>query len=126
MPRPYSLDLRQRVASGGSVREVAATFDVSVASMVKWSQRYRTLGSTAARRMGGHRKNKLESERAWLLARIAERPDITLQALLDELRRRSVPASYGSVWRLLDAAGISFKNLWPVGDPPGCTESADP
>ena len=59
--------------------------------------------------MGGHRKNKLEGERTWLLARIAEQPDITLQALLDALRQRGVPASYGSLWRLLDAAGISFK-----------------
>jgi transposase len=41
VPRPYSLDLRQRVvervASGRPVREVAATLDVSVASVVKWS-----------------------------------------------------------------------------------------
>ena len=113
MARPYSLDLRERVvervAAGRPVREVAATFDISVASVVKWSQRFRATGSAAAARMGGHRKNKLLGEQAWLLARIDEQPDITLQALLDELRRRDVPASYGSLWRLLDAAGISFK-----------------
>jgi transposase len=43
MARAYSLDLRERVvaavASGQSCRLVAKTFMVSVASVVKWSQR---------------------------------------------------------------------------------------
>jgi transposase len=59
MARAYSLDLRERVvaaaASGQSCRSVAKTFMVSVASVVKWSQRQRALGSPAARKMGGHR-----------------------------------------------------------------------
>jgi len=45
MGRAYSLDLRERVvaavAAGESCRSVAATFKVSVASVVKWSQRFR-------------------------------------------------------------------------------------
>ena len=53
MARAYSLDLRERVvaavAAGESCREVAATFKVSVASVVKWSQRSRATGSAAAR-----------------------------------------------------------------------------
>ena len=56
MARAYSLDLRERVvaaaASGQSCRSVAKTFVVSVASVVKWSQRQRALGSPAARKMG--------------------------------------------------------------------------
>jgi len=43
MARAYSLDLRERVVSavaeGESCRTVAARFKVSVASVVKWSQR---------------------------------------------------------------------------------------
>jgi transposase len=42
MARPYFLDLRERVvalvARGETCRPVAAVFDVSVASVVKWSQ----------------------------------------------------------------------------------------
>ena len=113
MVRQYSLDLRQRVvgrvAAGRPVREVAAIFEVSVASVVKWSQRYRATGSAAAKPMGNPRPNKLSGERAWILARIDATPDVTLQALLTELRERGIPASYGSLWRLLRAAGISFK-----------------
>ena len=45
MARAYSLDLRERVvgavAAGQSCRSVAKTFMVSVASVVKWSQRQR-------------------------------------------------------------------------------------
>ena len=59
MVRPYSLDLRERVVSaveeGQSCRAVAETFGVSVASAVKWSQRFRTTGTAAAKPMGGKR-----------------------------------------------------------------------
>jgi transposase len=113
MARPYSLDLRQRVvaavASGDSCRKVAVTFKVSVASVVKWSQRYRTTGSAAAKRMGGNRPQSLVQEREWLLGRLAVVPDTTLRALVVELGERGVVTSYGSVWRAVHGAGISFK-----------------
>jgi transposase len=88
MARAYSLDLRERVvaavSAGDSCRAVAATFKVSVASVVKWSQRFRATGSAAARPMGGSRPYALAEERDWLLRRLAEKPDVTLRALLAE------------------------------------------
>src|SRR5271154_3953677 len=85
MARAYSLDLRERVvaavAGGESCRAVAATFKVSVASVVKWSQRFRATGSAAAHKVGGRRPYALAGEREWLLARVAEKPDITFAAL---------------------------------------------
>jgi len=113
MARPYSLDLRERVvvavASGASCREVAATFKVSVASVVKWSQRFRATGSAAAKRMGGNRPQSLVREREWLLRRLVAVPDLTLRALVVELGERGVVTSYGAVWRAVHGAGISFK-----------------
>jgi transposase len=113
MARPYSLDLRERVvaavAAGASCRAVAATFEVSVASVVKWSQRFRATGSAAAKRMGGNRPRSLAGEREWLLRRLGEKPDLTLRALVAELGERGVMTSYGSVWRIVHDAGISFK-----------------
>ena len=45
MPRPYSMDLQDRavarVMGGETVRSVAAVLAISVASVVKWSQRFR-------------------------------------------------------------------------------------
>jgi transposase len=103
MARPYSQDLRERVvaavANGRTCRAVAALFGVSVASVVKWSQRWRATGSAAAKPMGGWRPLRLADERDWLLARIAEKPDLTLRAVVAELAEHGTPASYGAVWR---------------------------
>jgi transposase len=113
MARPYSLDLRERVvaavAAGESCRRVSATYKVSVASVVKWSQRFRTTGSAAAKRMGGNRPRILEEKRAWLVARLTEAPDLTLRALVAELHAQGVTASCVSVWRTVRRAGLSFK-----------------
>lgn len=80
MGRACSLDLRERVvaavAAGGSCRLLAATFKVSVASVVKWSQRFRETASAAAHKVGGRRPYALQGQRSWLLARLAEKPDI--------------------------------------------------
>ncbi len=59
MPRPYSQDLRDRVVAlvtgGRSRRATAKLFSVSVATVVRWSQRFRATGSAAALAMGGRR-----------------------------------------------------------------------
>jgi transposase len=112
MGRAYSLDLRERVvaavAAGESCRPVAATFKVSVASVVKWSQRFRATGS-AARKVGGRLPYALQGQRNWLLARLAEKPDITLRALATELSERGIKVSYFAVWHFFEHEGISFK-----------------
>lgn len=113
MARAYSLDLRERVVAavvaGESCRQVASTFAVSVASVVKWSQRFRATGSAAAKPMGRGRPRSLAGERGWLMARLEAVPDLTLRGLVSELRERGVMTSYGSVWRIVHDAGISFK-----------------
>ena len=114
MARAYSSDLRERVIAavgdGQSCREVAAVFRVSVASVVKWSQRARQTGSVTAKPIGGRPgRSKLDSERSWLLARLAEKPDLTLKALVGELRERGVVVALDTLWRFLRGAGISFK-----------------
>jgi transposase len=112
MARPYSEDLRQRVvamvASGSTCRAVAALFSVSVASVVKWSQRWRATGGVAAKPMGG-RKLILLGEREWLLGRLAESPDVTLRGLQAELAARGVIVSHNAIWKLFAVEGISFK-----------------
>ena len=51
----------------GGLTAVAARFGVAVSSVVKWSQRYRTTGSVAPGKMGGHRKRVLEPHRAFIM-----------------------------------------------------------
>jgi len=113
MARSYSLDLRERVvaavAAGQSCRAVASTFKVSVASVVKWSQRFRATGSAAAKKRGWQRPYAVAGEREWLLARLAEKPDLTLRALQAELAERGLSVSCYAVWHFFEHEGISFK-----------------
>jgi transposase len=88
---------------------VAATFGVSVASVVKWSQRFRATGSAAAKPMGGRRPWVLEGERDWLLKRIRDEPEITVRALAGELAGRGIVVSHVSVWNLLRRERQTFK-----------------
>ena len=94
MGRPYSQDLRDRVVgsvvAGRSRRATARLFGVSIPSVVRWCQRWRATGSAAAQKLGGGRKLSLEDRREWLLARLAEQPDLTLRAIVAELAERCV------------------------------------
>ena len=58
MPKPYSVDLRERVVMavedlGLSRRQAAAHFGVSYSSAILWVKRYRETGSLKPRRIGG-------------------------------------------------------------------------
>jgi len=113
MPRPYSQDLRDRVvasvAGGRSRRATAKLFCVSVATVVRWSQRFATTGSAAALAMGGRRPRRLAGRREWLLARIVEKPDLTLREILAELVAEGVKVSHGALWAFFAREGIMFK-----------------
>jgi transposase len=114
MARSYSNDLRERVAAlvlgGSTVRAAAAQMQVSVASAVRFAQAVRTTGSAAAKPMGGNKRPYLlAGQREFLLARLAEKPDLTLHALLDELRQRGVVVSCDTLWRFLRKEKMSFK-----------------
>ena len=92
MAKPLDKDLRIRIVAaieGGMSRRAAARhFGVSESAAIKLMRRYRATGSVEPGKMGGHRQPVLQSERDWVLARIAEEPDITLRAL-------AVPANLG-------------------------------
>jgi putative transposase len=113
MARPLSKDLRERVVAalsdGASTRAVAARFGVAVSSVVKWSQRYRSTGSVAPGKMGGHRKRLLEPHRGFILERLGQTPHLTLHALKDELATRGVCVSHNTVWVFLRREGLRFK-----------------
>jgi transposase len=113
MARALSTDLRERVVAavqgGESCRAVALRFGVAVSSVVKWSQRYRTTGSVAPDKMGGHRKRVLEPYRAFILERLNQTPHLTLHGLKDELAARGIRVSHNAVWLFLRQEGLRFK-----------------
>jgi len=112
MTRPYSMDLRDRaiarVLAGESVRSVALALSISSATVVRWSQRYRAMGSAAPGKVGGHKIGILSgTNRDWLLDRA--KTDFTLRGLVAELAERGVQVDYVQVWRFVHAEGLSFK-----------------
>jgi transposase len=59
--------------------------------------------------MGGRRPHRLAGGRDWLLARVAEKPDLTLRAIRAELAADGVRVSYGALWAFFAREGITFK-----------------
>ena len=116
MPKPCSLDLRERVVetveSGASRREAAERFEVSASSSIKWMQRWRETGSVAAKPSGGS-ISALEERADFLLALIAEQPDLTLDEIVMASEAKD-PGSRSAVWRFFKRHNISFKKK-PAG-----------
>ncbi len=111
--RPHPEDLRSRVVAaieaGASYREAAARFGVSGSAAVKWVQRFRQTGSTAAKPMGGDRRSRLKNERDWLLQRIAAEPAVTPAELHTELCARGIQVGYLTVRRFVKKQKAQLK-----------------
>ena len=113
MARPLSNDLRERVVarhrSGETIRSVASAFGLAPSTVSKWTQRLRTTGSVGPAKFGGHRRPILDPHRGWIRARLAEKPDLTLEGLRAELAAMGIKVSYGAVQKLVHDEGLSFK-----------------
>src|SRR5262249_48433427 len=113
MPKPYSNDLRQRVAraiaSGESCRSIAEQYEIAPSTVVKWSKRLRETGSAAPAKFGGDRTCTLEPHRTFVLAQLEEVPHLSLHKLKDMLAARGIVVSHDTVWRFLRREGWSFK-----------------
>jgi transposase len=132
MPKPYSLDLRGRVVGfvedGQSRRAAAARFRVSVSFVVNLMKAVRTRGSFAPKPSGGRRHAKLEPHRAFLLAQVAEKADITMPELAGALAAaRGEPADPASLSRWLIRAGYRFKKTLRASeqDRPGIKQARE-
>ena len=112
MPRPYSADLRARVieeiAAGASRREAAERYELSPSVVVIWAQRWEKTGSVAAKPSGGS-TSPLEAHAGFLLALIAEQPDLTLDEIVAAMDKQGIPGSRSAVWRFCDRHDLTFK-----------------
>ena len=112
MPKPCSLELRERVVdaieSGASRREAAEWFDVSPSSAIKWMQRRQATGSVAAKPSGGS-ISPLEAHADFLLSLIAGQADLTLDEIVVALRKRRIAGSRSAIWCFFQRHNISVK-----------------
>ena len=117
MAKPYSDDLRVRaiaiVEGGASRHEVAALLEVSPSSVINWLRRWSDDGSSAAKPSGGS-VSPLEKHAGWLLALIAEHPDLTLDEAVTAMRRRRIVGSRSALSRFFIRHDITFKKK-PAG-----------
>ncbi len=109
-----SMDIRIRVAKaledGETVRAAAKRFGISVASAVRIGQRQRAGRGQVPGKVGGSRRAALAGDSGdWLLARLAEKPDLTIRALTEELAARGVRVAHDTVWRFVRRAGQTIK-----------------
>ena len=113
MAAPYSHDLRLRVMDavrgGMTYQEVTRRFRVSNSTILRWVRRLREHGHYAALPMGGKKPFVLAGERAWLLQRLAAKPDRTLREVLAELHDRGIAVSYFALWHIVRRSGLRFK-----------------
>jgi transposase len=112
MPKTYSSDLRERliaaVGSGMSRCEAAEVFGVAISTAVKWMQRLRDTGSSAAKPRGGG-TSPLEQHTERILATVSEQPDATLKELLAALGKQRIRTSRSALARFLARHKITRK-----------------
>jgi transposase len=102
MAKAYSADMRRRVIgrveSGASRREAAEHYEVSPSTAVIWVKCFRESGRCAAKPRGGS-TSPLAEHADFLLALIELEPDLTLDEVVDAMRKLKVPGSRTAVWR---------------------------
>lgn len=106
--KSYSIDLRAKVLAaydrGQKTRDICEMFDVSPAWARRVKQRQRDHGETAPRPRIGKHTPKIDREH--LAELVNQQPDATIAELRTKL---GVDCSMSSVWRALQALGLSFK-----------------
>ena len=138
MPRPLSLDLRERIVeaveAGSSRREAAEQFEVSVSCAIKLVQRWERTGSVAPAAMGGKKPFVLAAHADRVRALLAAQPDATLDELHAQLTGAGIKVSRSAIGRFLQALGWTRKKrrstpasrsarMWPRPGLPGKASS---
>lgn len=114
MGRSHPIELRQRVVAfvdeGHGHREAAQHFRVSPKFVNDMIKLRRETGGLDPKRQGNPGRGKLNDVADWVRGRIIEQGDLTLDALVVDLREHlGIEAHRSSVGRLLRRLGFSHK-----------------
>ena len=115
MGKPYSQDLRDRIAdyvsAGHSARAAGRVYGVSASTAVRLAAALRRGGDTRAKPQGRApgTAGKLAAHREFLLEVVQSDPDITLAELAGALEEaEGVKVNVSSIHRALKRAGLSY------------------
>lgn len=116
MPKPYSLDLRERVieaylAGEETIGEIAARFGVGRTTVVKWAARYRETGTVEPIKVRPGPPSTVTPKHVAVLRKIiARRPDLTYDELTERWNRALGTARHRSTTiRTVLALGYTLK-----------------
>ncbi len=116
MRKPLSNDLRTRIIrfyekhNDYTQPEIAEEFGVSVSTVEKLLQRWRTTGSCDALPPGGGQVATLRKHETALQKMVTQQPDATLEELQRKLaRQRRVATSKTTIWRALERLQLRRK-----------------
>ena len=114
----YSLGLHERIFDAverglGTRSEVTSMFGVHESFVYKLLRQKRQRGDLAPLPHGGGAEAKLNEDKLLLLADlVAKSPDATLERLRDQIKKQArVEVSVPTIWRALDALGLSRKKV---------------
>ena len=116
------------------IRAVAVTTAARAAARIfqvaetRENQTGKALSQTVAESVSkrNHQQSALEQHAVWLLALIADKPDLTLHDIRMLLsREKALSVSVGSVWRFYDRHGIRFRKKPARCRPSQGTEALD-
>jgi len=113
MPKPLSMDLRERlrraVETGMSCHAAADKFAVSASCVIKLMQRHRLDGTLVPRKFGGHMRPALEPHYTRIAELVTQTPDIAIDALRDQLAAEGIMTSRSPLGRCLLALKLTRK-----------------
>lgn len=114
MGKPYSMDLRERVVEaiegGMSTHQAAARFAIGHAAAGSWARLKRSQGDVRPARQGKPPGSVLDPHADFIFAVIAEKPDTTLDELVDRLAaERVIVVVRTAVWKFLDRHDMTHK-----------------
>ena len=123
--RPYSLDLRERVAAAvdhreGSQREIARRFRVSLSFIVRLLQRRRKTDTLAPKPHGGGARPALSRRDQQRLRRLVEKHN---DATLKKLKQQgNFSCTLTTIWNTLRRLGFTYKKkTLHAAEPAGLT-----
>ena len=113
MPKPLSMDLRERIAkavdSGLSRNAAAKQFLVAPSTVIKLMQARTRTGGLKPKKIGGYAKAILAPHEETVKALVAETPDATLAELGAALRKKKIKVSRSALAVFLGRLRLTFK-----------------
>jgi transposase len=113
MPKPLSMDLRERIVeavdNGMSRNQAAKRFGVAVSSVVRLMQRRLRFRTLEPKPMGGSKSYALADHEEAVRELVAAIPDMTVAELQNRLKAKRIRVSASAITRFLKHLDLQYK-----------------